>query len=207
MTERELRMFPLGSVLFPHMPLPLHVFEDRYRALVRDCLAGDRTFGVVLIERGHEVGGGDVRFGVGCTATIAEAEQTPDGRWGIVATGLQRFRVDAWLPDDPYPRAEVTMLDDGEWTTDAAIAMDHALAVFARVLDLAARLGSTVDTSVLDRTGNPVLDHWSLVARAPVGALDQLALLAAETPERRLDLLTNQLADVEAVLASRLGGG
>ena len=203
----ELRMFPLGSVLFPHMPLPLHVFEPRYRALVHDCLAGDRTFGVVLIERGHEVGGGDVRFGTGCTARIAEAEQTPDGRWGLIATGVTRFRVDAWLPDDPYPRAEVTTLDDGEWTTDASIAMDHATAVFARVLDLAVRLGSTVDTSVLDRSGEPVLDHWTLVARAPVGALDQLALLAAETPERRLDLLANQLAEVETVLASRLGGG
>ncbi|HEX4906032.1 MAG TPA: LON peptidase substrate-binding domain-containing protein [Acidimicrobiales bacterium] len=203
----EIRMFPLGSVLFPHMPLPLHVFEPRYRALVHDCLAGDRTFGVVLIERGHEVGGGDVRFGTGCTARIAEAEETPDGRWGLIATGVTRFRVDSWLPDDPYPRAEVTMLDDGGWTTDASIAMDHATAVFARVLDLAVRLGSTVDSSVLERSGDPVLDHWTLVSRAPVGALDQLSLLAAETPERRLDLLTNQLAEVETVLASRLGGG
>jgi hypothetical protein len=200
-------MFPLGSVLFPHMPLPLHVFEDRYRALVRDCLAGDRTFGVVLIERGHEVGGGDVRFGVGCSAVIAEAEQTPDGRWGLIATGASRLRVESWLPDDPYPRAHVTLLDDGEWTTDAAIAMEHAEAVFVRVLDLAAALGSTIDRSVLASTGDPTLDHWSLVARAPVGALDQLALLGAETPERRLGLLTTQLAEVETVLASRLAGG
>ena len=207
MASRRLPMFPLGSVLFPHMPLPLHVFEDRYRALVRDCLTGDRTFGVVLIERGHEVGGGDVRFGVGCTATIAEAEQTPDGRWGLIATGLSRFRVDEWLPDDPYPQAQVTMLDDGAWTTDAAIAMGQADAVLARVLDLAVRLGSTVGTEPPARSGDPVLDHWTLVARAPVGALDQLALLGAETPERRLDLLTTQLVEVEAVLASRLGGG
>lgn len=200
-------MFPLGSVLFPHMPLPLHVFEDRYRALVRDCLAGDRTFGVVLIERGHEVGGGDVRFGVGCMARIAEAEQTPDGRWGLLTNGGSRLRVDSWLPDDPYPRAEVTVFDDGDWTTDAAIAMDKAAMVFVRVLDLAARLGSTIDRSVLERSGDPVLDHWRLVARAPVGSLDQLTLLGAETPERRLELLAMHLADVEAVLASRLGGG
>lgn len=200
-------MFPLGSVLFPHMPLPLHVFEDRYRALVRDCLAGDRRFGVVLIERGHEVGGGDVRFGVGCSAVIAEAEQTPDGRWGLIATGETRLRVESWLPDDPYPRAEVTMLDDGEWTTDAAITMERAVDVFVRVLELATRLGSTIDRAAVGRTGDPARDHWTLVARAPVGALDKLALLGAETPERRLDLLATQLADVEAVLASRLGGG
>ena len=200
-------MFPLGSVLVPGMPLPLHVFEDRYRALVHDCLAGDRTFGVVLIERGHEVGGGDVRFGIGCTATIVEAEQTPDGRWGLIATGDTRFRVDEWLPDHPYPRAEVTLLDDGEWTPDAAIAMDQAQAVFARVLDLAVRLGSSVDTSVLERSDDPVGDHWLLVARAPMGPLDKQSVLAAETPERRLDLLATHLADVETVLATRLGGG
>lgn len=203
----KLPMFPLGTVLVPRMPLPLYVFEDRYRALVHDCLAGDRTFGVVLIERGHEVGGGDVRFGIGCTARIDEAERTPDGRWGIVATGAERFRVDAWLPDDPYPQAEVTVLDDGEWTTDASIALDHASLVFARVLELAARLGSTIDRSVLERSGDPVFDHWALVGRAPVGPLDKLTVLGAETPERRLDLLATQLTDVEAVLASRLGGG
>ncbi len=200
-------MFPLGSVLVPHMPLPLHVFEERYRALVRDCLAGDRTFGVVLIERGHEVGGGDVRFGVGCTAIIAEAEEAPDGRWGIIATGGSRLRVDEWLPDDPYPRASVTLLDDGDWTTDASIAMEQATTAFVRVLDLAEQLGSTIDRSVLGRTDDAVRDHWALVARAPVGALDKLAVLGAETPERRLDLLAGHLADVEAVLASRLAGG
>jgi len=58
-------MFPLGTVLLPRAHLPLHIFEERYRALARDCLAGDRSFGVVLIERGQEVGGGDVRFSVG----------------------------------------------------------------------------------------------------------------------------------------------
>jgi Lon protease-like protein len=200
-------MFPLGSVLLPHMPLPLHVFEDRYRALVHDCLASDRTFGVVLIERGHEVGGGDARFGVGCTASIAEAEQTPDGRWGLIATGGERFRVDEWLPDDPYPRADVTPMVDGEWTPDASIALEHAIGVFRRVLELAGRLGSAVDMTVLDGVGDPVVDHWSVIARAPVGALDRLSLLGAETPERRLDLLSIQLAEVATVLASRLGGG
>lgn len=202
-----LPMFPLGSVLVPHQPLPLHVFEERYRLLVRDCLAGDRTFGVVLIERGSEVGGGDVRFGIGCTAVIAEAEQTDDGRWGLIATGGTRFRVDEWLPDEPYPRAEVTMIDDGDWTADAAIAMEHAIVAFNRVVELARQLGSTIDPAVLDLAGEPVLDHWLLVGRAPVGPLDRLALLSAETPERRLDLLTGHLAEVEAVLASRLGGG
>ena len=80
-------MFPLGTVLVPSLALPLHVFEGRYRALVRHCLAGDREFGVVLIERGSEVGGGDERFGVGTVARIAEAAQFPDGRWALITIG------------------------------------------------------------------------------------------------------------------------
>ncbi len=74
-------MFPLGTVLLPGMPLSLHVFEPRYRQMVDDCRAGDGTFGVVLIERGSEVGGGDVRTDVGTLTRIVEARELPDGRW------------------------------------------------------------------------------------------------------------------------------
>ena len=86
-------MFPLGSVLVPGMVLPLHVFEARYRALVRDCVAGDGEFGVVLIERGSEVGGGDVRTDVGTVARIVQADEMPDGRFALGAVGVRRVRV------------------------------------------------------------------------------------------------------------------
>jgi uncharacterized protein len=202
-----LPMFPLGSVLVPFQPLSLHVFEPRYRALVHTCLAGDRTFGVVLIERGSEVGGGDVRFEVGCTAQIVRAEETPDGRWGLVCVGADPIRVVEWLPDDPHPVADVEIVPVGDWTADAGIAMEQALGAFERIVALTTRLGGHVDPDVLALPGPPIVDHWVLTGRAPVGDLDRLALLAAETPERRLDLLTGQLADIEAVLASRLDGG
>ncbi|MEY3360946.1 MAG: hypothetical protein RL531_665, partial [Actinomycetota bacterium] len=82
-----LPMFPLGTALLPGAMLPLHVFEERYRALVEHCLARDGEFGVVLIERGSEVGGGDRRFAVGTLARIVEAGRFPDGRYALVATG------------------------------------------------------------------------------------------------------------------------
>ena len=85
-----LPMVPLGTVLVPTAGLPLHVFEPRYRALVNDCLAGDREFGVVLIERGSEVGGNDVRTSVGTVARIVEAAELPAGRWAIGAVGVRR---------------------------------------------------------------------------------------------------------------------
>ena len=98
-------MFPLGTVLLPSGVLPLHVFEPRYRRLAEDCLEGVPEFGVVLIERGSEVGGGDQRTAVGTVARIVEAATFDDGRYALGTVGVRRIRVVRWLEDDPYPRA------------------------------------------------------------------------------------------------------
>src|SRR5215217_7145860 len=101
-------MFPLGAVLLPGGVLPLHVFELRYRQLVQDCLAStDREFGVTLIERGFEVGGGDIRAMVGTVAKLVQVAETDDGRYALMTVGARRIRVNEWLPDDPYPVAEI----------------------------------------------------------------------------------------------------
>jgi len=84
----------------------------RYRQLVDDCRAGDGRFGVVLIERGSEVGGGDVRTDVGTLARIVEARELPDGRRLLGVVGVERIRVERWLTDDPYPRAETAAWPD-----------------------------------------------------------------------------------------------
>ena len=100
-------MFPLGSVLFPHMPLPLRVFEPRYLAMLRDILGEDPAeFGVVLIERGSEVGGGDVRTEVGTVARVGQLDSAGEAVL-MIAQGDRRIRITRWLDDDPYPRAEV----------------------------------------------------------------------------------------------------
>src|SRR5258708_27579797 len=105
-------MFPLGTVLFPHALLPLHVFEPRYRLMTQRVLRGEGEFGVVLIERGSEVGGGDTRFGVGTVARIVRAQELPDGGYALATVGLRRIRVTRWLADDPFPRAEVADLGE-----------------------------------------------------------------------------------------------
>jgi len=104
---RRLPMFPLSTVLLPGEVIPLHVFEPRYRELTEDCLAGDGNFGVVLIARGSEVGGGDQRHEVGTIAHIEDSTRFDDGRFGLLARGTERLRVRAWLPDSPYPVASV----------------------------------------------------------------------------------------------------
>src|SRR5271156_3994567 len=106
-TLARLGMFPLSAVLYPHAQIPLHIFEPRYRALTRDCLAGDSRFGVVLIERGSEGGGGDQRLPGGTRAIITKAAALSDGRWLLIVRGDVRIRVGEWLDDDPYPLAMV----------------------------------------------------------------------------------------------------
>ncbi len=103
----RLPMFPLSGVLFPHASLPLHVFESRYRVMLRECLETDRRFGVVLIERGSEVGGGDQRSSLGTRGVVVAAAALPDGRLLVEVQGEARIRIDEWLPDDPYPQALV----------------------------------------------------------------------------------------------------
>ena len=201
---RTLPMFPIGSVLVPHGVLPLHVFEPRYRALVRDCLAGAREFGVVLIERGSEVGGGDVRFDVGTVARIVDAAEMPDGRWALATVGGSRFRVRAWLPDDPYPRAEVEVLDDRSAGPGDAARANEVGRRLRRLLALAAELGATVPNE-LTLSDDPVRAGWEAAAVAPLGALDALAVLATDDPAERLDLLAGRLDDVAEMLALQLG--
>ena len=143
-------MFPLGAVLFPSMVLPLHVFEPRYRALTRDCLAGDRRFGVVLIERGSEVGGGDVRFSVGTAAQIVEAAELPDGRFALGTVGVQRVRVVSWLDDDPYPRAEVEVWADPPPTDMLVATHEENVVLLRRVLAMKAELGELAAPATIE---------------------------------------------------------
>jgi len=110
MVSRVLPLFPLHVVLFPGRPLPLHVFEPRYRELLKDCLAGDRRFGVVAIRYGRtERGSADV-YNVGTVAEIVRVETLDDGRANIATRGAERFRIHRLLRDDPYLRAEVSLL-------------------------------------------------------------------------------------------------
>lgn len=103
----ELPLFPLNTVLFPGMPLRLHIFEERYKAMVAHCRATDSPFGVVLIQRGQEVGGPAEPHPVGCTAVITQIEPLIDGRMNILAVGRDRFYIRALKYDRPYLVGEV----------------------------------------------------------------------------------------------------
>jgi Lon protease-like protein len=208
----ESPMFPLGSVLFPEVVIRLHVFEERYRRMVDDVLGGSRTFGVVLIERGSEVGGGDVRADVGCLAHVLDAERSPDGRWALAVQGVERIRVARWLPDDPYPRAEIAVMAD-----DEAEGIDAQSELVADVAALAAQFRTVCALATEARVAAPPIDVdlgtdapvalMRMSALGPFGAFDRQRLLASTSTARRRELLSGLLDDLEAVLRDRLSSG
>ena len=121
-------IFPLETVLFPGLVLPLHIFEERYRQLVRDLIElpedAERCFGVVAIREGREVGSDGVRalHEVGCTAELRQVEAYPDGRFDIVTVGMTRFRLLGLDTSLPYLRGEVELLPELPGDSSAVLA-------------------------------------------------------------------------------------
>jgi len=202
-------MFPLGSVLFPYAVLPLRVFEPRYLELTHTCLQGDGRFGVVLIERGYEVGGGDTRFSVGTVARIVEAARTPEGRYLLATVGTERFRVRRWLDDDPYPRADIDVLAEPKRVPEgAADCRDRVERLLVRSLAMRSELGeraAPVDAAQLD--ADPVRASYEAASLAPIGSLDAQRLLEYDDALARLEALEHLLIEEIEVLEFRLAQG
>ena len=168
------------------MPLRLRVFEERYLVMLADLLKADQArFGVVLIERGHEVGGGEQRFPVGTLAEITQLG-AQEGFVGLVARGGRRFTVDRWLEDAPHPRAEVTELPDLEWDPELAGLRADTERLVRRTLALASEFAENIWPADVELADDPAAAAWQLAAIAPLGALDQIELLRATSFEQLL---------------------
>ena len=200
-------MFPLSSVLFPGAVLPLQVFEKRYLELVDSVLAGDRSFGVVLIERGSEVGGGDHRFGVGTIAKIVRVGALDDGRLAVVAIGRNRFRVIDWLPEQPYPAATIAELAADREGPGTGALIDRARRSYRRTLALASELGGASADPEPELPDDGVAAAWFLCEAAPIEQLDRQRLLEIDEIDLRLEALIGALDDKTELLRSRLGRG
>ena len=205
-------MFPLQRLPLPGAPLPLHVFEPRYRELTRICLEGDRLFGVVLIMRGSEVGADptQVRSEVGTLARILRAHSVEGGRWILEAECLDRLRIHRWLSDDPYPRAITESWPDPP--TAAGETVEPAEAVtgsYRRILSLlgSERTGQIAVLRIDNLSSDPARAAYQLCSAAPVGELDRLRLLDAPGTVERLRLLAELLAGVEETLRLLRGTG
>jgi Lon protease-like protein len=210
MTESvELAMFPLESALLPDQDLPLRIFEPRYGALVRHCLDTADPFGVVLISRGREVGGGDARCDVGVLSRIVECADHGAGRYSVNCRTGERIRVSEWLPDDPYPRARVTLWPDepGDAVSDAQLrdVEDRAMALFERIAQ--ARDIKLPDREVIlghNPAGEAGKRLYALASRIPIGTADRYTVLSAPTATDRLAALREAVDAVAEVVEFQL---
>ncbi|MFO7689259.1 MAG: LON peptidase substrate-binding domain-containing protein [Cryobacterium sp.] len=176
-----LPMFPLGSVLFPYMPLQLRLFEERYLIMLARVLDQELPeFGVVLIERGQEVGGGEHRFGVGTVAQITQVS-APEGYVGVIAQGERRFEVLEWEPEDPHPQASVREMPDLDWSEELLPLREQAELVVRRTLSLASEFTDQEWSPEVELSDDPTAAAWQLAAIAPLGQLDQIQLLRSTT--------------------------
>ena len=200
-------MFPLGTVLLPGGILPLHVFEPRYRQMIIDCLQedGHPEFGQALITHGADAGGGDERAMVGTMAQMIQVEALDGERYALIAIGTRRIRINTWLPDAPYPIADVDDWPDEKPDPGLAIAVEATHARVQTVLKMAVELGDvsaeTVESEISD---DPSFATYHLASLAPIGPADRYRLLVAPGPAARLNVLDDVLDDVEAMLKFRL---
>lgn len=215
MNEREWSpVFPLGLPLLPGNPLPLQIFELRYRMMLDDCLGRERPgFAVTMIERGSEVGGGDVRSSVGTWARVVRADPLPGDRWMVLTVGTGRVRVEEWLPDDPYPRARIVPWPDDDRTLDprelaaldprASSGASGIDALAERVRALLARVGrdpaELAEWSELRDRVDASMSLYQLAARTPCGAADRQRLLEAPGFVWRMSRFHEILDDLEAM--------
>ena len=201
-------MFPLGAVLMPAMPLSLRIFEERYLKLLGDLIGQENPeFGVVLIERGQEVGGGEKRLTIGTLASVTDIG-TLDEFYGFESFGSQRFRVNAWLPDDPYPMADIDLLPDLIWDSSLMQARVQLETKVRNLLAFASEFGDLQYGPDFELSDDPMDACWQLAAMLPVGPLDQFDLLKAESANELVSTTANVVATLEEALramASQLG--
>ena len=198
-------MFPLGSVLIPSMPLPLRIFEPRYLKLLGDLMASENPeFGVVLIERGPEVGGGEKRMDIGTIAQVTDIGTTEEF-YGLESVGSKRFRVNAWLPDAPYPIADVDFLPDLIWDDTLMPSRVHLETKVRQLLAFASEFGDLQYSSDVELSDDPMEACWQLAGILPVGQLDQMDLLGSQSAEelikRTYEIVTTADDTLKAMMA------
>ena len=200
----QLPMFPLGSTVFPHQVVPLHIFEERYRTLLEHVTTDDDSpgFGIVLIDRGHEVGGGDIRTTVGTRVEVLQAERFDDGRWGIVVMGVERIDVVEWLPDDPYPLAVIeprSVVDDGGSN------LDDLESSLQETIDLLVKASGAEAPEPYAFASDPHVRLDQMSAVAPLGDFDRQQVLEAPTTSQQMLILSGALEDKQMLLRAQLG--
>jgi uncharacterized protein len=203
---QTLPLFPLGTVLYPGLLLPLHIFEDRYRQLVRDLREGPepRRFGVVAIREGRETGvdGVSALYEIGCTATLRRVSERDDGRFDLITIGADRFRLITLDRSRPYLQGEVDLLPEETGDPDAAgRAVEAVQRAFRGYIDALTARGMA-QVSVPELPDDPIPLSYLVAASIIADLPDRQALLAKPDALARLNAGRALLAREAAMLRS-----
>ncbi len=208
----ELPLFPLNIVLFPGMPLPLHIFEPRYREMIGECVSEGQPFGVLLIREGTEAGAPAVPFDVGTTARIVNVDRLEDGRMNIVTLGQDRFHLTGYsAAKKPYLVGEIEPLADEP--SPPAEAADIAREVVALAQRYTALLQAAAghDLMPLQLSESPTAISFVVAGSLHIDNYQRQELLETTLVPQRLSLeraiLEKEIAKIETFLRTRRGGG
>ncbi len=204
--SETLPLFPLGTVLFPGLLLPLHIFEERYRQLVRDLVRQPepRRFGVVAIREGRETGidGVSALYEIGCTATLRRVSERDDGRFDLVTVGADRFRLTTLDDSKPYLQGEVEFLPENTGDeTATGVAVQAAQRAFRGYIDALNARGAT-QVSTPELPDDPLALSYLLAASIIADLHDRQALLTEPDALRRLTAERTLLSRETSMLRS-----
>lgn len=196
----DMPLFPLNTVLFPHMALPVRVFEDRYKLMIKRVLEGDGVFGVALIKSGKEVGEPAEPFGVGTTARILKVDPLEQGNVSLSCVGVRPFRIMEVLQRRPYLVGRTTYLEHTPGDADVAqVLAEKVRGKFRRYLDVLAQTLRREPPRV-DLNVEPQLLSYAVAAALQMGNAQKQRLLEVTTAEERLRLEVEMLREETKVL-------
>ena len=183
----SLPLFPLSVVLFPGMTLPLHIFEERYKAMIGDCIDREQPFGVVLIKEGREAGGPASPFSIGTTARVIQVERLAEGRMNIVTTGERRFETTEISQQRPHLVGQVRYLEEepGEIPSPVIAEIGEQYATFLQ--NLSALAGGW--TGRVEVSEDPVRLSYSIATNLDIPRRLRQELLELPTAGQRLERL------------------
>jgi ATP-dependent Lon protease len=200
-----LPLFPLQVVQFPGVVTPLHIFEQRYRKMLKDVLAGDKTFGIVVVE--SEATARPLLGSVGCTAKVVIAQEMDDGRSNILCVGEDRFRVVDYEEGEPYLTARVELFEDDTAFEDFSEATTEAKSLFERIAKLAQQIKENErEEEIPELPEDPQELSFMLAAYLDLSLSEKQELLELTDTGVRLERVIKQLREMADDYERRLRG-
>jgi Lon protease-like protein len=190
----EIPLFPLPNlVLFPHIVVPLHIFEERYKSMINACIESGEVFGLVLLRTGADEESEETIHRVGVTARIVEVERLDEGRMNILCEGEQRFRIYRFSQQTPFWKGAVDLIEDDERNATEAL-YEQVAELYRSVVDVSAKLSGSQEAELVLPDSSTDLSYMVSYV-LDIEPEDKQKLLEMDSTAERLRMLLAHLTD------------